>query len=207
MRRFSAIGGARLKSCVTFVIGGAKSGKSAFAESLAAENGPVVYIATAEAGDAEMSSRIAAHRSRRPVEWGVWEGDVLSLPGGIKKIASEWDTLLFDSLTMYLSAAMLDLPEGANEDGEPRPAAAKKILDGVRDIFAGFREAAIESNKRLIVVSDEVGCGIVPPYPMGRRFRDLLGEANQIAASIADEAVLVTAGLPLWLKTRATEKS
>ena len=196
-----------MESCITFVIGGARSGKSAFAESLAHGNGQVVYIATARAGDPEMSSRIAAHRSRRPAEWSTWEGDVPSLPGEIKKIASAGDTLLLDSLTMYLSAAMLAMSEDIWDDEGLWSAAAEKILGGVRDIFIGFREAAALTNKRLIVVSDEVGCGVVPPYPMGRRFRDLQGDANQTAANFADEAVLVVAGLPLRIKTRPPEKS
>ena len=187
-------------SRITFVIGGARSGKSAFAESLAPKDGRVVYIATAEAGDPEMSSRIAAHKSRRPAGWGTWEDGVLSLPGEIGKIAPMADALILDSLTMYLSAAMLALPEGTDGDEALWRPAEKKILDGARNIFAGFREAADGTDKRLIVVSDEAGCGIVPAYPLGRRFRDLLGSANQIAAGIADEAALVVAGLPLWLK-------
>ena len=194
-------------SFITFVLGGARSGKSAFAESLAGERGRVVYIATAGAGDPEMSSRIAAHRSRRPAEWSTWEGRVLSLADEIPKIAPSYDTLLLDSLTMYLSAAMLALPEGTIEDEKVWPAEEEKILESVRDIFAAFREAAVLTDKRLIVVSDETGCGIVPCYPMGRRFRDLLGTANQITARAAGEAALVTAGIPLWIKTLRPEKT
>jgi len=189
------------------VIGGARSGKSAFAESLAYGSRRVIYIATAEAGDTEMSSRIAAHRSRRPAEWSTWEDDILSLPGEIKKIAFAWDILLFDSLTMYLSAAMFALPEDTDGDEALWCSAVEKILNGVRDIFTGFGETAAGAYKRLIIVSDEAGCGVVPHYPMGRRFRDLLGMANQVAASAADEAALVVAGMPLWIKMRSPEKS
>jgi len=189
------------------VIGGARSGKSAFAESLAGDGGQVVYIATAGPGDPEMSSRIAAHRSRRPVEWSTWEGDVLSLPDEIQEIASAHDTLLFDSLTMYLSAAMLALPESTIENEELWRDAEKKILEGVRNLLAAFGVSAAGTDKRLIIVSDEAGCGIVPPYPMGRRFRDLLGAANQTAARAAGEVALVTAGIPLWIKARSPEKS
>ena len=192
---------------ITFAVGGARSGKSAFAENLARGSGNVIYIATAEAGDPEMSSRIAAHKLRRPAGWSTWEGNVLSLPEETPKIAPSYDTLLFDSLTMYISAAMLALPGGTDEDEALWAVAEEKILERARDIFAGFRDAALGTNKRLIVVSDEAGCGIVPPYSMGRRFRDLLGTANQIAARAADEAALVVAGIPLWIKTRQPEKS
>ena len=204
---FSTIGGVRLGPCVKFVIGGTKSGKSAFAENLATSRRNVIYIATANAGDPEMSSRIAAHKARRPAEWSTWEGDVLSLPGEIEKIAYTHDTLLFDSLTMYISAALLDLSEGVEEDEALWSAAAEKILNGVRNIFSVFRETAAMTDKSFIVVSDEAGCGVVPPYPTGRRFRDLLGAANQIAAGDADEAALVVAGIPLWIKTRPWKKS
>ena len=187
--------------------GGARSGKSAFAESLAKEGGQVVYIATAKAGDPETSSRIAAHRSRRPAEWSAWEEDVLTLPDEIRKIASAYDTLLLDSLTMYLSAALLALPEDACEDEALWKASEEKILESVGNIFDRFANSAVGTDKRLIAVSDEVGCGIVPPYPMGRRFRDLLGAANQIAANAANDAALVVAGIPIWIKTRAPEKS
>ena len=195
-----------MEPCITFVIGGARSGKSAFAENLARGSGEVIYIATARAGDPEMSSRIAAHRSRRPDEWSTWEGDVLSLPDELEKISAAYNTMLFDSLSMYLSAAMFALPENAGEDETLWSSAEKKILEGVRGIFAAFSASANGRDKRLIVVSDEVGCGIVPHYPIGRRFRDLLGLANQIAAHVSDEAALVVAGIPLWIKTRAPEK-
>jgi len=200
-RMFSTIGVIRLGSCLTFLIGGAGSGKSAFAESLASGASRVVYIATAEAGDPEMASRIAAHRSRRPAEWRTWEGDVLSLPREIEKITSAADILLFDSLTMYVSTAMLALP-GDTGGNRELWSAGGQITGWVRDIFAGFREAAVGTDKRLIAVSDEAGCGVVPAYPSGRRFRDLLGAANQLAAAAADEAAMVVAGLPLWLKAR-----
>ena len=208
------IEGTRPASRITFIIGGTRSGKSAFAESLASlassasGSERVVYIATADARDAEMASRVAAHSSRRPAEWGTWEGEILSLPDEIGKIASAWDTLLLDSLTSYISAALLALPEKTIDD-EALCAAAEKaeqeILKNTGRILAEFRKAAAGTDKRLIVVSDETGCGVVPHYQLGRRFRDLLGMANQIAAGEADEAALVTAGIPLWIKTRSRE--
>ena len=193
--------GARARPRVTLVMGGSRSGKSAFAESLAGAPGAgrVVYIATADACDPEMSSRIVAHRSRRPGEWSTWEGDVRGLPREIANIARSGDTLLLDSLTTYLSGALRLVPDEAYDDESVWPGVERDILDGAREIFTSFREAAGEG-KRLIVVSDEVGCGLIPPYVMGRRFRDALGSANQIAAGAADEVALVAVGIPIWIK-------
>jgi adenosylcobinamide kinase/adenosylcobinamide-phosphate guanylyltransferase len=188
---------------VTFVIGGARSGKSEFAESLAgATAGRVTYIATSAARDAEMASRIAAHKARRPEGWDTWEGPVRTLPEAMTGLAASGGALLLDSLTAYLSALFADLPEGIYDDEAAWRDAERALLEQTQKILSSFREAA-EDGARLVIVSDEAGCGVVPPYPMGRRFRDALGAANQIAAKEADEAALVTAGLPVWLKTRA----
>jgi adenosylcobinamide kinase/adenosylcobinamide-phosphate guanylyltransferase len=182
-------------------MGGSRSGKSAFAERLAGGPGAgrVVYIATADACDPEMYSRIAAHRSRRPAEWRTWEGDVRELPGEMRDIARSCDTLLLDSLATYLSGALRFVSEETYGDESAWPSVEREILNGTREIFTSFRESA-DGRKRLIVVSDEVGCGLIPPYVMGRRFRDALGSANQIAAGAADEVVLVVAGIPIWIK-------
>ncbi|MDR3077059.1 MAG: bifunctional adenosylcobinamide kinase/adenosylcobinamide-phosphate guanylyltransferase [Synergistaceae bacterium] len=193
-----------LRSGITFIIGGSRSGKSSFAESLASEpdSARVLYIATAEAGDPEMASRIAAHKARRPPEWSTWEGNVKILPREIGSLVSAADTLLLDSLATYLSGMFITVPESSYGDEKIWPCVEKEMLGGVREIFSNFRESEPEMNKHFIVVSDEVGCGVIPPYPMGRRFRDLLGAANQIAAGLADQAALVTAGIPLWIKVR-----
>jgi adenosylcobinamide kinase/adenosylcobinamide-phosphate guanylyltransferase len=186
------------------VLGGSRSGKSSFAERLACESGSgrVIYVATADAGDPEMASRIAAHKARRPAEWSTWEGDIKNLPDEIKNIAGTSDTILLDCLTMYLSVAFLALPESEYKDEKNWAGAEKKILDGLSGIFSAFQESAAEENKRFIAVSNEVGCGLVPSYQMGRRFKDLQGRANQLAAEYADEVAFVIAGIPLWVKTR-----
>jgi adenosylcobinamide kinase/adenosylcobinamide-phosphate guanylyltransferase len=188
---------------ITFVLGGSGSGKSAFAERLASKSnaGGVLYIATATAADPEMASRIDAHKSRRPAEWDTWEGDAKTLPSLMKSLAQAYGTLLLDSLAMYVSSVFSDLPESSFEDEKSWSASEKKILEGVGEIFSGFLASAEGQNKRLIAVSDETGCGVVPPYPAGRRFRDLQGRSNQIASGFADEAALVVAGLPMWIKT------
>jgi adenosylcobinamide kinase/adenosylcobinamide-phosphate guanylyltransferase len=196
-----ARGGTDVEPLITFVLGGSRSGKSAFAEHLAAKSGTnVIYIATADAKDPEMSARINLHRERRPKEWKTWEGDMKDLPGEIKKLAENDVVLLLDCLTMYITGLFLAAPESEDEDVSRWSRAEGKILDGVREIFSGFMESG-DGKKRLIAVSNEVGCGVVPSFQMGRRFRDLQGRTNQIAAGYAHEAALVVAGIPLWIKS------
>jgi adenosylcobinamide kinase/adenosylcobinamide-phosphate guanylyltransferase len=191
-----------MKPVITFVLGGARSGKSTFAEHLAAESGMnVIYIATADAQDAEMAARIKKHKEQRPGKWKTWEGDLKSLPREMKNLAEDGSVLLLDCLTMYVSRLFLASPESKNEDVRGWSRAEGEILDCVRDIFSGFTESG-NGQKRLIAVSNEVGCGVVPSYPMGRKFRDLQGRANQIAASRSHETALIVAGLPLWIKSR-----
>ena len=187
---------------ITFVFGGSGSGKSEFAECLAREaGGKIIYLATAGASDSEMVSRIALHKRRRPASWDTWEGPVETLPGAARKLAASYDLLLMDSLTAYISALFVSSRTSDGDDETAWAESAEKILNGVSGIFTGFAETTCGVQKRLIVVSDEVGCGVVPAYRMGRRFRDIHGRANRTAAAMSDEVVLVAAGLPLWLKT------
>ncbi|MDR0764854.1 MAG: bifunctional adenosylcobinamide kinase/adenosylcobinamide-phosphate guanylyltransferase [Synergistaceae bacterium] len=187
---------------ITFVLGGSGSGKSEFAERLALDaGGKTIYLAASGASDAEMGSRIAIHKSRRPTSWDTWEGGAETLPDAARRLAGGYDLLLIDSLTAYVSALFVSSPASEGDDETAWAGSAKKILNGVSEIFTGFAETVRDAPKRLIVVSDETGCGVVPAYLMGRRFRDLQGRANQTAAALSDEAVLVAAGIPLWLKT------
>jgi adenosylcobinamide kinase/adenosylcobinamide-phosphate guanylyltransferase len=191
---------------ITFVLGGSGSGKSEFAERLAREaRGKIIYLATADASDAEMESRVALHKSRRPASWDTWEGPVETLPSAVRRLACNYDLLLMDSLTTYISALFVSSRASEGDDETAWAETAKKILKDVSEIFTGFAETVRDLPKRLIVVSDEVGCGVVPAYRMGRRFRDIQGQANQTAAALSDEVVLVAAGIPLWLKTGSNE--
>jgi adenosylcobinamide kinase/adenosylcobinamide-phosphate guanylyltransferase len=178
---------------ITLILGGARSGKSSFAESLAKDMLAVTYIATADSKDSEMEARIERHKKRRPSCWHTWEGDIRSLADDIPNMEG---TLLLDCLTMYLSRLMLASPESEGEDETAWDAAEREILESIGKIFSSARDAG----KNLIAVSNETGLGVVPPYLLGRRFRDMQGRANQIAAARADEVALMVAGLPLWLK-------
>jgi len=166
---------------VTLVLGGARSGKSRYAERLvgdAASKG--TYCATAEAGDAEMASRIAAHRSRRGPFWHTVE-EPLSLAPVIAGEARSERPLLIDCLTLWLSNLLLA--------GKPVDAETVALCAALR-LAAG----------PVVLVANEVGMGLVPETPLGRLFRDAAGHLNQEVAAIADRVVLVTAGLPLVLK-------
>jgi adenosylcobinamide kinase/adenosylcobinamide-phosphate guanylyltransferase len=164
---------------IVLIIGGARSGKSSHAERLAREsNLRVTYIATCEARDEEMSERIAHHRERRPTEWRTVEEPLL-LADALRREAAIDACLLVDCLTLWLTNALL----GEREEEIDKLLAALPGLPG-----------------RIILVSNEVGWGIVPENPLARRFRDEQGRLNQRIAAIASEVTLVAAGLPLTLK-------
>jgi adenosylcobinamide kinase/adenosylcobinamide-phosphate guanylyltransferase len=166
---------------VTFVLGGARSGKSRYAEQLVqsiAAGG--TYCATAEAGDAEMRARIAEHRARRGPFWRTVE-EGLALAPVIAAEASPERPLLIDCLTLWLSNLML----------------AERAIDGEAEALCS---ALCLAAGPVVLVANEVGMGLVPETSLGRRFRDAAGRLNQQVAAIADEVVFVAAGLPLVLK-------
>jgi len=172
---------------VTLVLGGARSGKSAHAETLiAAAGGAPVYVATAEPGDDEMAERIAAHRARRGEGWRTVEAPV-ALAETLRTEARAGNAVLVDCLTIWLSNLLI-----AARDIEAEVEALMAALDGV--------------GGTVVLVSNEVGLGIVPENALARAFRDHAGRLNQRIAAAADRVVLVTAGLPMTLKpVRAME--
>ncbi|MFO7815451.1 MAG: bifunctional adenosylcobinamide kinase/adenosylcobinamide-phosphate guanylyltransferase [Halanaerobiales bacterium] len=182
-------------SKVILVLGGARSGKSTFAEKLAKKIGGsnVTYIATAEALDQEMEERIAHHKSQRPMEWETIEAptDIYQAIRGIENSR----TVLIDCLTLYLSNRLLkEKPEG-DFDLQRIVKVEEDIIEKIKIILTYAREREID----LIIVSNEVGQGLVPSYELGRVFRDISGRANQYISSKADEVYLTIAGLPLDL--------
>jgi adenosylcobinamide kinase/adenosylcobinamide-phosphate guanylyltransferase len=168
---------------ITLILGGARSGKSAFAQRRAetAEpgSGRLVMVVTAQAHDEEMAARIAHHRAGRDSRWTVVEAP-LKLAGAIDDLDAS-DVAVIDCLTLWLSNLM-------GEDGE--------VAEGVETLAT----AMSRTPARLLVVSNEVGWGIVPDNALARRFRDDAGRLHQTLAEISDEVALVVAGLPLWLK-------
>lgn len=163
------------------VIGGRRSGKSRYAEGMVLASGRrPVYVATAEPRDPEMSERIAAHRARRSANWKTLE-EPLALPEVIVRAAGPEEMLLVDCLTLWLSNLM--------EAGRPVETATEALLDAL-NTAAG----------PVVVVSNEVGSGIVPMDPLARRFADAQGMLNQRVAAHVARVVLMTAGLPLQVK-------
>ena len=165
---------------LTLVLGGARSGKSRYAESLIeALPPPWVYVATAEARDAEMAERIAAHRARRDERWQTVEAPH-DLAGALRAAPTE-AAVLVDCLTLWLSNRML----------------AEADMD--REIER-LEAALVEQKGTVVLVSNEVGSGIVPDNALARRFQDLQGTLNQRIAAKASRVVLMVAGLPLVVK-------
>lgn len=170
-----------MKAGVALVLGGARSGKSAFAEALVTASGlDRVYIATARPGDEEMRQRIADHRARRGSGWQTVEAPD-KLEYELVAAAKEDRAVLVDCLTLWLSNLM-----HANADTELR---GQALADTLRRL-PGL----------VVLVSNEVGLGLVPDNPLGRAFRDAQGRLNQAVAAVADRVVFVSAGLPLYLK-------
>jgi len=173
-----------MNSFLQFILGANRSGKSLYAETLAAASGlPVRYLATCatEVADEEMRQRIALHRNRRPHHWHTVENR-FDLRNQI--VESEGFLLLVDSITLWLSYLLM------------QQRAKESILAELQEAL----DVALELRRSVILVSDEVGGGVVPPTAEGRVFRDLAGCANQMMARCATKVELVVAGLPLVLK-------
>jgi len=209
----------------TFVTGGARSGKSTFAERLAAQlaepfGGRVTYLATSETNDVEMAARVAAHRAARPAAWTTVECPV-EVPAAVREHAGVGaqagsaasggpagsPVFLLDCVTFWVTNLLFadgafggSAPpeEGFNYDKDLLPAdeeraSAARVSAGVADLLA----ALAETGATMIAVSNEVGLGVVPEYPLARLYRDQLGWANQRLAAAADRVYFLVSGLPL----------
>ncbi|MCL5264448.1 MAG: bifunctional adenosylcobinamide kinase/adenosylcobinamide-phosphate guanylyltransferase [Chloroflexi bacterium] len=179
------------------VLGGARSGKSAFAENLAKQiSDKVLYVATAAIGDEEMRRRVEQHRLRRPASWRILE-TTIGVGNALASSAADEEAILLDCLALLVSNVLL---QHSTEDEESSQQAFPEIESAVRREIDELVEAYRRSKATFIVVSNEVGLGLVPPYPLGRAYRDLLGIANQKVATHADEVYLLFAGVPVELK-------
>jgi adenosylcobinamide kinase / adenosylcobinamide-phosphate guanylyltransferase len=180
---------------LTLVLGGARSGKSSYAEALATQRGGyVLYVATAEGWDEEMRLRITAHKAQRPSYWRTVEAP--RNPGRAVLAALDDQAVtpavvLVDCLTLLANNVLITLPESARE-----AEATAALMQEVDELLAAWQA----SNAEWIIVSNEVGLGIVPAYPLGRLYRDALGRANQRIAAVADTVVFMLAGIPMMVK-------
>jgi len=178
---------------LTFILGGARSGKSSYAQKLAEVFGKsVTFIATAQALDEEMSARIRKHRADRPAAWPT-----LEIPRGIASYLNEnpaqAELYLLDCITLLANNLFMQFVENetVNEDK------AKQALENeVAELIAYIHD----HNEKWIIISNEIGLGLVPPYQMGRVYRDHLGWANQALAREADQVIFMVAGLPMIVK-------
>ena len=173
----------RAKS-ITLILGGARSGKSRLAQELAAGYSPVAFVATAQPSDDEMRRKIERHKADRPAEWSTIE-EPLRLESVLQDQGSTHSLLLIDCLTLYTANLM------TAERNDPEAVLRRASL---------FCEALKSVGTSVVLVSNEVGGGIVPMHPAGRMFRDLLGEINQRVAAVADNVLVMVAGLPLVVK-------
>ena len=171
----------------TLVLGGARSGKSAFAEKLIRDSGLArIYLATATADDGEMKARIAHHRMQRGDGWTTVE-EPLALVDALTREATHGRAVLVDCLTLWLSNLIL-----AERDPDVE---ARRLTR-----FLGVAKYPV------VLVSNEVGLGLVPDTPLGRRFRDAQGRLNQIVAACVPNVAFIAAGLPLWLKNSSPQE-
>ena len=169
---------------IIFISGGARSGKSRLAEARAREFGsPLCYLATGQAGDEEMAARIARHQARRGPEWQTLE-EPLRLLEAIRGHDGYFAAMLLDCVTLWLTNLLFHYDDPG------------RVLAEVRALAGAFKELQTP----LVIVSNEVGMGIVPENQLARTFRDLAGEANELIATAADEVYVTFSGLPLKLK-------
>ena len=168
---------------LVLVTGGARSGKSRFAEQIASQGRRVVYLATAEGLDSEMRERIEAHRSRRDPGWTTIE-EPLELLSRLNQCEAPFDVALIDCITLWISNLM-----GAGITDQEIAARVDALADYLH-----------QPQITLILVTNEVGAGIVPEHPSGRRFRDLVGQTNQSLAAASHAVYWLVAGIPVAVK-------
>ena len=177
---------------IHLITGGSRSGKSAYAQMLAeALPGPRAYVATCPVIDAETAERVKRHQEARGAS--AWETieEPVDLAGAIGRAAA-YRVILIDCLTLWINNLMYEAEQNGRLMGEAEIAEASQQLLNV----------SLKADKTVVLVTNEVGSGIVPENPMARRFRDLAGRCNQVMASRADGVVLVVCGIPMWVKGR-----
>lgn len=174
-----------------FITGGARSGKSSFAEKIAERSGKKVrYIATAEALDEEMAARIRKHQKRRPASWTTIE-EPYEVTNVLEEVGREDGVVLIDCLTLLISNLLFS--PSINGGGQR---SQQDVLSEIKKLALLARESYAD----VIIVSNEVGLGVVPEYPQARLYRDLTGWANQIMAKEADHAYFLISGMALDIK-------
>ncbi len=177
---------------ITFILGGARSGKSRYALELAKGcRGQIVYLATSVPLDEEMRRRMEEHRRRRPKSWRTVE-EPLRVVSVLKRLDKSAELVILDCLTIFISNLLLHYQGEEKATGKLE----EKVIGEISRTISTIRKI----HPKIIIVSNEVGMGIVPETSLGRSFRDLAGKVNQIVAEAAKEVFLLVAGLPTKLK-------
>jgi adenosylcobinamide kinase / adenosylcobinamide-phosphate guanylyltransferase len=175
---------------LVLILGGARSGKSSYAQSLAEATGQsVTFIATAQALDEEMSARIQKHRAERPANW-----ETLEIPFEIaSRLQVKSNLVILDCVTLLISNLLMQFVKNDIVNEAPYLAAVQKEINGLISLLRS-------SDQDWLIISNEVGMGLVPPYQMGRVYRDAIGWANQRLAREADKVIFMVAGIPTTIK-------
>lgn len=180
------------------ITGGARSGKSHFAQELARKSGkPVLFVATAEAGDEEMRQRIEEHKKARPADWTTLEV-TMNVGSEIRRNIGSTQVVIIDCITLLINNI---ISKYNDHDHEPVniPLIEEKVTGEIGELIDCMKQV----NARFIIVTNEVGTGLVPATRIGRLYRDLLGKANQSLAQHVNEVYLMVAGLPVKIKSDA----
>lgn len=168
---------------ITFILGGARSGKSAYALNLAQKHKKVAFIATGQALDKEMRQRINLHKKARPSHWHTFEEDK-KIASALKKIGNDFDCVIIDCLTLWVSNLIL----------------AKNTQSAIKEQARLLVKTLKNIKANSIVISNEVGLGIVPQNKLARSFRDIAGKVNQAVAKGADKVLFMVSGIPMKVK-------
>lgn len=177
---------------ITLITGGARSGKSSFAESFYKEKKDVVYIATSRAEDDEMKERVSLHRLSRPAFWRTFEGTY-----NIEDAVGTEKNYLLDCITVLTSNIMFDMSKNMNViDRKLQNSIESRVVNTIQKLV----DKVNDNNKNLVMVTNEVGCSIVPENHIARVYRDIAGRVNQKTAGMSDKVYVVFCGIPLKLK-------
>lgn len=181
------------RSKIVLVTGGSRSGKSKFAEDMLKNETDVLYIATSIPFDEEMKERIRKHRERRNKSWNTYEG-YKNLDIALEENNEKF--ILLDCATIMITNILLEEKNIDNLSNEE----IDILLNKIKREFRLLVDSAIKNNKQLIIVTNEVGCSLVPEYKLGRIFRDIAGSINQFLGEMSQEVYMVTCGIPMKLK-------
>ena len=180
----------------TLITGGARSGKSRFAQELALKSGgAVLFVATAEAGDEEMKHRIEEHRRARPTAWETLEATT-HVGRQITRNIGQAHTVIIDCITLLVNN-IFEQHGTPDDEGIDSALIEKEVLAEIKELIDCMERVAAS----FIIVTNEVGLGLVPASRVGRLYRDWLGKANQVLAQHADEVIMMVAGIPITIKT------